>query len=56
MMVEKPTSLPPTEMLTRLVAELSADSWELITLDVVAPEQATETYEAGACAAAHSAG
>ena len=43
MMLEKPTSLPPAVTLTRLVAELIADSWLLITEVVVAPEQATET-------------
>ena len=40
----------------RGVELLSAESCELITLVVVAPEQATEVYEAGALAAAHSAG
>jgi hypothetical protein len=39
---------------TRVVAALSADSWLLITVEVVAPEQATEIYEAGELALAHS--
>ncbi|GHJ48053.1 hypothetical protein Cs7R123_53950 [Catellatospora sp. TT07R-123] len=48
-------SLPPALTLTSVVVLLSADSWELMTVVVVAPEQATDTYEAGALAAAHSA-
>src|SRR5262245_22395032 len=55
MMLENPTSLPPIVMLTSVVAAESADSWLLLTVVVVAPEQATELYDAGACAAAHSA-
>ena len=41
---------------TRVVAALSADSWELSTVAVVAPEQASDTYEAGWFAASHRAG
>jgi len=37
------------------VLDDSADSWLLMTVLVVAPEQATDRYEAGACAAAHFA-
>jgi hypothetical protein len=39
-----------------VVLELSTDSWLLSTLVVEAPEQATETYDAGALLAAHTAG
>ena len=35
-------SLPPTVIDTSVVEALSADSWLLITVEVVAPEQATE--------------
>lgn len=52
----KPTSLPPMEMLTRVVEELSEDSWLLMTSLVVAPEQAAKVKDAGEFAAAHSAG
>jgi hypothetical protein len=48
MMVLNPTSLPPTVMLTSVVLADKADSCELLTDDVVAPEQATDVYEAGA--------
>jgi hypothetical protein len=47
-------SLPPIEMLTSVVDELSADSWLALTSVDFAPEHATEVYEAGACALAHS--
>ena len=53
---EKPASLPPMVMLTSVVAALSADTWLLITSEVVAPAQATETNEAGELAAAHCSG
>ncbi len=36
----KPASLPPTEIVTYDVDELSALSWLLVTVLVVAPEQA----------------
>lgn len=52
--VAKPTSLPPIEMLTRVVDELSAASWLLLTSPVVAPEQAADVYDAGECAVAQS--
>jgi hypothetical protein len=39
----KPTSFPPTVMDTSVVLPLSADSWLLMTVLVVAPEQATDT-------------
>jgi hypothetical protein len=39
----KPTSFPPTVMDTSVVLALSADSWLLMTVLVVAPEQATDT-------------
>src|SRR5262249_12938681 len=55
MMLEKPTSLPPMVMLTNVVVELSADSWLELTVSVVAPAQATDAYDAGACAVAQSA-
>ena len=43
-------------MLTSVVPGPSADTWPLITSDVVAPAQATETNEAGELAAAHCSG
>ena len=43
-------------MLTSVVAALSADTWPLITSEVVAPAQATETNEAGELALAHCSG
>ena len=44
MMLEKPTSLPPMVMLTSVGRRAdSADSCEVLTSVVVAPEQATET-------------
>ena len=54
--LEKPASLPPIVMLTSVVPALSADTWLLITSEVVAPAQATETNEAGELAAAHCSG
>jgi hypothetical protein len=54
--LEKPASLPPIVMLTSVVPGPSADTWPLITSDVVAPAQATETNEAGELAAAHCSG
>src|SRR5260370_40604596 len=53
---EKPASLPPIVMLTSVVAALSADTWPLITSEVVAPAQATETNDAGELALAHCSG
>jgi hypothetical protein len=41
---------------TSVVAALRADSWELITVVVVAPEQVSDTYEAGWFAAFQRAG
>jgi hypothetical protein len=43
MVPEKPESLPPIVMLTSVVLALNAETWLLRTVDVVAPEQATET-------------
>ena len=54
--LEKPASLPPIVMLTSVVPALSADTWPLITSEVVAPAQATETNEAGELAPAHCSG
>src|SRR5215475_9833892 len=51
----KPTSLPPTVIDTSVVWLLRADSWPEMTLLVVAPAQATKTYENGWLALAHSA-
>src|SRR5689334_8752240 len=53
---EKPTSFPPMVMLTRVVEELSDESWLLMTSLVVAPEQAAKVNDPGEFAAAHSAG
>ena len=47
MTLEKPASLPPIEMLTRVVPAFSAASWPLRTSEVLAPLQATETKDAG---------
>jgi hypothetical protein len=41
---------------TSVVAALRTDSWELSTVAVVAPEQASDTYEAGWLAASQRAG
>ena len=41
-MLANPTSLPPMVMDTSVVALLSAESWLLMTVLVVAPEQAAE--------------
>jgi hypothetical protein len=43
-------------MLTRVVEELSDESWLLMTSLVVAPEQAAKVNDAGEFAAAHSDG
>ena len=43
-------------MLTSVVDALRAESWLDSTSAVVAPEQATEVYDAGECAFAHRAG
>lgn len=55
-MLANPTSLPPTVTLTRVVVVLSALSCVLFTLAVVAPEQATERYDAGRTLVAYNAG
>jgi hypothetical protein len=39
MMCEKPTSFPPTVMLTSVVEERSAETWPAATLAVVAPSR-----------------
>src|ERR1700733_1719468 len=52
----KPTSLPPIVIETSVVALFSAESWLRSTEPIVAPEHASDTYEAGWLAAAHSAG
>jgi len=54
--LEKPASFPPIVMLTSMVPALSADTWLLITSEVVAPAQAAKTNEAGELAAAHCSG
>jgi hypothetical protein len=56
MTLAKPASLPPMVMLTSVVLALSADTWLLITSAVAAPEQATETNDAGELAPAHCSG
>ena len=38
--LEKPASLPPTEIVTYFVVDTTALSCELVTVEVVAPEQA----------------
>jgi hypothetical protein len=53
MIEEKPTSLPPMVMLTSVVDALSEESWLLMTLLVVAPEQAANVKELAELAAAH---
>jgi hypothetical protein len=53
MIDEKPASFPPTVMLTSVVDALRDESWLLMTLLVVAPEQATNVNEAGELADAH---
>ena len=45
--LEKPASLPPIVMLTSVVPALSADTWLLITSEVVAPAQATRRTRRG---------
>src|SRR3954454_11550884 len=52
----KPTSLPPTPIDTRSVLAVTALSWPLVTLAVVAPEHATKLNDTPGWAAAHSAG
>jgi hypothetical protein len=42
-----PTSLPPMVIETRLVAELSEETWPESTSEVVAPEQATKVKDEG---------
>jgi hypothetical protein len=53
MIDEKPASFPPTIMLTSVVDALRDESWPLMTLLVVAPEQATNVNVAGELADAH---
>ena len=56
MIEEKPASLPPIVMLTRVVDALSEDSWLLMTSLVVAPEHAAKVNAAGESGLAHRAG
>ena len=56
MIEEEPTSLPPIVMLTRVVDELSDDSWLLMTSLVEAPEHAANLNDAGELAVAQRAG
>jgi hypothetical protein len=56
MIEAKPASLPPTVMVTMFVAELSAPSCSLVTLPVVAPEQALNVRLVPARCAATSHG
>ena len=56
MIEEKPASFPPTVKLTRVVEELSAESWLLMTSATLAPEQAAKVNEVTELAAAHNAG
>jgi hypothetical protein len=56
MIEEKPTLLPPIVTLTRVVDELSDDSWLSMTSVVVAPEHAANLNDAGEFFAAHNAG
>jgi hypothetical protein len=53
MIEEKPASFPPTIMLTSVVEALRVESWLLMTVLVVAPEQAANVKEAGELADAH---
>jgi hypothetical protein len=53
MIEEKPASFPPTIMLTSVVEGLRVESWLLMTVLVVAPEQAANVKEAGELADAH---
>jgi hypothetical protein len=53
MIDEKPASFPPTVMLTSVVEALRDESWLLMTLLVVAPEQAANVKETGEFADAH---
>jgi hypothetical protein len=52
----KPASLPPIVKLTRVVEELSVDSWLSMTSGTVAPEHAWNENGAAWLADAHSAG
>ena len=52
----KPVSFPPIVKLTRVVEELSAESWLLMTSATLAPEQAAKVNVLIELAAAHSAG
>jgi hypothetical protein len=53
MIEEKPVSLPPMVMLTSVVDALRDESWLLMTLLVVAPEQVANVKEAAELADAH---
>jgi hypothetical protein len=53
MIEEKPASFPPTVMLTSVVAALRVESWPLMTVLVVAPEQAAKVNDAAELADAH---
>ena len=56
MIETKPTSFPPIVILTRVVDELSDDSWLLMTSPAVASEHAANVKDAGLLAAVHRAG
>jgi hypothetical protein len=53
MIEEKPASLPPTVMLTRVVDALSDESWLLMTSLVLALEHAANVNDAAELAFAH---
>jgi hypothetical protein len=53
MIEEKPASFPPMVILTSVVDVLRDESWLLMTVLVVAPEQATKVKEVGELADAH---
>jgi hypothetical protein len=53
MIEEKPASLPPIVMLTRVVDALSDESWLLMTSLVLAPEHAANVNDAGELAFPH---
>jgi hypothetical protein len=53
MIEEKPASLPPIVMLTRVVDALRDESWLLMTSLVLAPEQAANVNDAGELAFPH---
>jgi len=53
MIDEKPASFPPMVMLTSVVDALRDESWLLMTLLVVAPEQVAKVKDVGELAEAH---